>query len=331
MSARAGHANEDELAARAAWLHFIGGLTQSEVARRLDLSVAKAHRHIARAQDDGLVRIFVDVESADCALLENRLIEGYGLGYCRVAMDAPEPGPLPLRALSAVGADFIQKAIESKAHEAIAFGNGRTLSACVDALPRMRTEGVAFVSLLGGLTRSFAANPYDVIHKLAAKTGAESYLMPLPLFANSPEDREVMMAQTGVEATTDLIARASLVVIGIGDASSEGGAATALARRGADDMARLREAGARAELLGRFVSADGASMKTDLDACVTSPDLAALKGREVVAIAGGAQKTEAIEAALKTGLLTGLIVDERTARTLVDRLEDAAQAATAAE
>ena len=53
-------AGEAELAARAAWLHFVGGLTQSEVAKRLELPTTRAHRYIARAQSDGLVRVFVD-------------------------------------------------------------------------------------------------------------------------------------------------------------------------------------------------------------------------------------------------------------------------------
>ncbi|MEY9614132.1 DNA-binding transcriptional regulator LsrR (DeoR family) [Bradyrhizobium elkanii] len=40
---------EASLATRAAWLYFAAGLTQSEVADRLNIQSTKAHRLIARA------------------------------------------------------------------------------------------------------------------------------------------------------------------------------------------------------------------------------------------------------------------------------------------
>ncbi len=52
-------------------------------------------------------------------------------------------------------------------------------------MPGFETNGISFVSLLGGLTRNFAANPHDVMHLLAEKTGARAYVLPVPFFANS--------------------------------------------------------------------------------------------------------------------------------------------------
>lgn len=242
-------------------------------------------------------------------------------------MDVPESGRMPLRSLSVIGAEFIHQAVASKEHAVIGFGHGRTLSACVDALKPLKAEDVRFVSMLGGLTRSYAANPYDVIHKLADKTGAESYLMPVPLFANSIGDKKVMMTQGGIAATMKLVDQASMVVIGIGDVISKGGAASAMALRDGMSLDELRAGGARAELLGQFVQEDGTIMKTPLDLCVMAPALETLRGRDIVAIAGGQQKLGAIEAALKTGLLTGLIIDETTARRLVERWETESLAA----
>ena len=317
---------EADLAARAAWLHFVGGLTQSEVAKRLELPTTRAHRYIARAQSDGLVRVFVDVESADCIALETRLAQAYGLTLCRVAVDVPESGPLPLRALSAIGGDYLMQAVASGAHRVIGIGHGRTIAASVDAMGRVPGADVRFVSMLGGLTRSYAANPYDVIHRLAQKTSAEAYLMPAPLFANSPEDKRVMMAQRGLAATMDLIDQATLVIVGIGAVDPVGGSAST-ELDGPESVTTLREAGARAEILGQFISEDGSMISTPYDDRVIAPGLEQLRGREVVAIAGGLLKLEAIRAALQSGLLTGLIIDEVTARSLVEELGTAPAAA----
>ena len=42
------------------WLHYAGGLTQTEVARRLGVPSVKAHRMIARAVAEGVVKVTID-------------------------------------------------------------------------------------------------------------------------------------------------------------------------------------------------------------------------------------------------------------------------------
>lgn len=311
-----------DLVARAAWLHFVGGLTQSEVARRLGVPTTRAHRYIARAQSTGLVQITVNVAEASCLALEDRLRSRFCLDFCTVAMDSPEVGDLPLRALSAAGANWLRKTLMEATHPVIGIGQGRTLAAVIDALGPVETPGTSFVSLLGGLTRSFAANPYDVIHILAQRTGAEAWLMPAPLFADSVEGKEVLRAQTILAEVFERMSRASLTVVGIGDLHSGLGAATAM-QDGADVMRQIRAAGAKAEILGQFLDAEGRVLSTPLDGRVMALPLSELRGRQVVAIAGGPSKLGAIHAALNSGLLTGLIVDESTAKALDDRLPQA--------
>lgn len=308
---------DGEEAARAAWLHFVGGLTQSEVAKRLAISPTRAHRHIAKAQADGLVRVFVDVKAGSCVALETALMARFGLSRCSVAMEVPEASALPLRALSVCGADFIMQAISSGQYPVIGVGNGRTIAAAVNAIARVRATETRFVSMLGGLTRSFAANPYDVIYGLAQKTDAEAYLLPAPLYADTPADKDIMMGQSGIAATMELIDEANLAVVGIGNLDFLGGTPPASSLRNEEEARALFNSGARAEILGQFVTGDGAIMKTRHDSHVMAPALESLRGREVVAIAGGENKLQAVEAALRSGLLTGLIIDERTARGLI--------------
>src|SRR4051794_11028838 len=96
---------DDSLAVRAAWLHYVGGLTQADVARRLGLPSVKTHRLIARAVADGVVKVTIDGDIAECVELETRLAAKFGLDYCEVAPDLGEEG-LPLRTLGHAGAGF---------------------------------------------------------------------------------------------------------------------------------------------------------------------------------------------------------------------------------
>lgn len=309
--------NDDaSLASRAAWLHYAGGLTQGEIASRLNIPAIKAHRLIARAGREGLIRIFVDGAVADCVKFEEALKQRFQLDLVQVAPDLGEAG-LPLKALAFSGASYLHAVLQRDARQIVGIGHGRTLAAVVRHLPSMPTSEVKFVSLLGGLTRKFSASPFDVIHLIAERTDSEAYLMPVPLYANSAADRAVLLAQLGISAVFDLARRADLMLVGIGEARPSGSLVkTGMIRP--DEVAELERAGVAGEMLGHFFDASGNVVETELSSRSISLSPRDLRGRNIVAIAGGPSKVEGIRAALASGLLKGLITDELTARRLVD-------------
>ncbi|WP_407180822.1 sugar-binding transcriptional regulator [Bradyrhizobium sp. STM 3562] len=306
---------EASLATRAAWLYFAAGMTQSEVADRLNIQSTKAHRLIARASREGMIRVFVEGPVAECVALENTLAQRYGLAFCRVAPDLGE-GELPLKALALEGASFLRQILERGDDKVIGVGHGRTLAAVVEQLPQTPARDVQFVSLLGGLTRKFAANPFDVIHRLAERTGAEAYLLPVPVFANSVADRAILMQQYGIAEVFALARKASLLFVGIGQISRDGFLVSSGMIK-PDEVVDLKRVGACADLLGHFFSEDGRMLDIDLSARATSMSAADLKKHRIVAIAGGLAKVTALRAVLRSSMLHGLIIDEATAQALV--------------
>lgn len=305
---------DTSLAIRAAWLHYAAGLSQAAVGKRLRVSSAKAHRLVTRASQAGAVKVTIDGQVAECVVLESALAGKYGLDYCEVVPDLGEEG-LPLRALGVAGASFLRREIESGQHRRIGVGHGRTLAAIVDHLPRIDAKSVQFVSLLGGLTRNFSANPYDVIHRIAHKSGASAFVMPVPFFANTAEDREVLLAQRGVSEVFDLAVRSDLKLVGIGTAEPE----ASLVSSGMIEPSEIQDVktkGGVGELLGHFFDANGKRIKTALTARTLSISLDDVEDTKIVAIAGGKDKICAIRSVLMSGCLSGLITDERSANAL---------------
>lgn len=306
---------ELNVAVRAAWMHYAGGLTQSEVAKRLGLSSVKAHRLISKANELGLVRIYVDGDVSECVRLETILLERYNLDLCQVVPDLQE-GDLPHRALGIAGANFLRTRIESNDYEIIGIGHGRTLASVIDYLPRLDAKGTRFVSLLGGLTANFAANPHDVIHRLAYRTSGEAYVMPVPFFANSPEDREILRQQHGISKIIDLAKNADLQIVGIGTTEPMASmVADGMIKK--EEIAEVKAMGGIAELLGHFFDADGQFIESALSSRNMALDIKTFSQVNMVAIAGGLTKVEAIQSILKSGLLNGLIIDEVTAAALI--------------
>ncbi|ESZ18529.1 ERI operon repressor [Mesorhizobium sp. L48C026A00] len=305
------------MATRAAWLHYAGGLTQSEVAKRLGLTSLKAHRLITKANQEGLVKVYIDGEVSECVALEDDLSSRYGLDYCEVVPDF-DGEDLPLKALGIAGAQFLKREIERGEDTLIGVGHGRTLAACVEYLPRISAEKTRFVSLLGGLTRKFSANPHDVIHRLAERTGAEAYVMPVPMFANTVEDRTVLLGQKGISEVFDLGKAADLLIAGIGTAEREASlVATGMIEKG--EMEEIRRNGGVGELLGHFFDDAGKAVETTLSNRALALAREDISNRRIVAVAGGKVKVRAIKSVLEGRYLKGLVTDERTARKLVEQ------------
>ena len=155
------------------------------------------------------------------------------------------------------------------------------------------------------------------MHRLAEKTGARAYVMPVPFFANTVEDREVLLSQRGVDDVFRMAQDATLKIVGIGTATAD----AQLVSSGMIEPAEIEEiaaAGARGEMLGDFFDADGKIVNTTLSARTLAVGYDPERKEDIVAIAGGPDKIDAIRAVLKSGRVAGLITDERTARALLD-------------
>lgn len=312
--------SDDSLSLRAAWLAYVGGYTQEEIADRLGVSRVKAHRLIATAMQSGRVKVFVEGEPAECIALEDALMSRHGLQSCVVVPDVVDEATTEAQlfaALGTAGAQFLYRKLESSEPMTIGIGHGRTLAAVVDRLPRLPASRHQFVSLIGSLTRKSSAHHFDVISKLTERTGGECYLLPVPFIVDSVEDAEVLHGQRSVQKVLDIARGCRLAIVGIGSLDKD----AHLQHTGmltAPELAELQARGAVGEVLGQFFDAAGRLVDVDLNHRTLGVRARDLPNAQLIGIAGGVQKVPAIQAALSSGSLTGLIVDEAAARRLCE-------------
>ncbi|MBY6207528.1 MULTISPECIES: sugar-binding transcriptional regulator [Halomonas] len=309
---------EADLALRAAWLSYVGGYTQAQIAERLQVSRMKVHRLVALAHDMGAVQVFIEGSPAALLQLEDELKRLAGLEDCIVVPSPEHDAIRPEVNLGRAAAHYLKARLEAKQVSTLGLGWGRSLSEMVNCLPTLDCRGVRMVPVLGSVVHKMALNPYDVIHRLVDKTGGEGYLLPVPLFADTVDHRDVLMSQRSVQDVMAIAAQADLTMVGIGAVPDQGHSLLMeLGEINAEDAASLRKDGASAEILGRFLSRDGRELDSEINRRTLGLSLAQLRGHRIVAVAGGAQKIEATRAVLASGLLKGLITDEEVARQLV--------------
>lgn len=307
---------EGELAARAAWLYHVGGMLQAEVAAALDLSLFKVNRLIAMAAERGIVRVLVDGPIAQCVGLEHAIVARFGLSYARVVPDV-DGQDSTAQSLGMAGAAYLHAALEAGHHRIIGVGHGRTLAAVTGHLPARKADHVEFVALLGSLPSRFGAHPFEVVYTLADRTASLARLITVPLYANDSADRAVLLRQDGVHRAFETASRATLCLLGIASVADKERTDLRMQAITAADLAEVRVAGAVSEILGYYYDAQGRKLDVSLHERVIAYEPEALRGREVVAVAGGGNKRDAILSILRAEVVSGLITTEATARGLL--------------
>ncbi|MGP9795906.1 sugar-binding transcriptional regulator [Halomonas sp. 86] len=306
-------------AARAAWMSYVGGLTQDEIASQLGVSRPGVQRLLAFARQEGLVKVHIDHPISSCMTLGHTLREHFGLTFCDVVPAETVSSENATHYLGVAGAERIGKLVERSEPLTLSLGSGRSVRAAVEALDRTERPQHRFVSLVGNVARDGSANRYDAVMLLADKTGGERFLLPAPVVAESIDEKNAMLSQRLFQAIANVARTSEAAFIGVGRIDRQ---ATLfqdhfISERELDELLGLEAVG---ELLGWPLNSQGEVIDCSITRRVTSLPLEHFGKHLMVAIAGGYDKALGIHAALKGGWLKGLITDEVAARRIVERL-----------
>jgi DNA-binding transcriptional regulator LsrR (DeoR family) len=302
-------------AARAAWLHFVAGNTQQKVADSLGISRQSAQRLISLAVEAKLVRIEVIHPIARCMALAERLKVELGLRGCTVVPTDPA-APSATFGLAQEAAAQIERQLRAEAPIILSVGTGRTLSAAAAMVSPMSCPQHRIVACVGSTSIEGWATFHEVVMRLANTVRARHYPMPVPVMANSPEERRVLLDQKPVRKVIELVRAADVVFIGIGHLQDgatlfEDGFVTN------EELLALRQAGAVGEIVGWSFDAAGNFIEGLTNDRVASIPPERGTAARVVGVAMGETKTAAILGAIRGRLINSLITDERTADALI--------------
>lgn len=313
-----GRINELRLIARVAQMYHIEGKRQAEIAAILRMSQATVSRMLKRAEQESIVRTTVIPPPGTFADLETALRERFGLTEAIVIDCSEDRDGAIMARIGEAAAHFLEVTLQQD--EIIGVSSwSQTLLRMVDNIHPLRAARAKYiVQILGGMgDASVQTHATELTARLAKLTGAESRLLLVQGITSSREAKLVMLADPVVRGTMDLFGRLSLAIIGIGAVEPS----DLLARSGnvysKQELAMLNEAGAVGEISFRFFDRDGKPVETPLNERVIGISLEELrKADRVMALAGGASKTEAIAGALKLGLIDVLVTDKFTAARL---------------
>lgn len=296
--------------------------TQQEIAKRLNLSRPKVSRLLKQAREQGVVKITVEIANGNFLDQEIELEKKFGLKEVIIIdtmypEDTANSAALKLQ-LGKAGARYLQRTI--KDDEIIGVTWGTTLSAMIETMMPFQTNNVQVVQMLGGVGPPEAKeHSIDITRKLAQSIAGRSVLLQAPGIVNSPEARQILLADRRVSETLDLFPKINTAFVGIGANTTN----FVLDKENPEMPDSVREEIFNSDAIGdvglNFFDNNGQPVKTSFDELFIGMTIDDIKKVEtVVGIAGGEEKYQAILAALKGGLINVLITDYQTAVNLIN-------------
>lgn len=308
--------DEHELLARIAHLSYIEGRTQEEIAHEFALSRPKVQRLLERARILGVVDINVQGPPGLNLELESELRTTFLLSDAIVSAGRPSTD-LRREAVARSAATYLDRRLGNET--VVAVSHGRDTGALPHFFRPSQRRRCTFVSAMGGSPRvDTPTNPNDICRALAQKCGGRAESLYAPAYVESSQMRDRLLEQDAVAQTLAVAARADIALVGIGGTDDD----CTMVRSGClslAEMARLREQGAVGDVLGNYVDLQGnliASPHRDRLIALSVEDLSRIQ--TVVAVVSDPAKHLAILGALRAHVIDVLVVDEDTARAVLD-------------
>jgi DNA-binding transcriptional regulator LsrR (DeoR family) len=305
----------DRLRGRAAWLYFVEGRTQGEIADILGVNRVAVVRLIAEARRRDEVRISITAPLADLVGIERALERRFDIGRVIVA-PVSDPAADPVKVIAAAAGNYISAAMRPGL--TVGVGWGRTLYTSLSFIAGRSLENFRVVSLLGGLAAARRFNPAEFAWQFAEQFQGEGYLIPAPALVDSPETKHALLEHCGLAEVFQMADHLDVMLLSVGaietvTTSYRMGHLSEADRRG------LIEAGAVGDILYHFIDENGQVIDHQVNRRVMAVDLDRLKRTpERVLVSGGPEKVRALRGAIKALSPTVFITDQLTAQSLLE-------------
>jgi DNA-binding transcriptional regulator LsrR (DeoR family) len=301
---------------RIAWMYYVEGLTQNEIAEKLDIGRVTVVRNINEALKQREVKIWIEGDIAECLDLEKQLRQTFGLEEAVVVPEPSNPANIA-RSIGVAAGMYITDRLHSDM--SIGVGWGTTLHDALQTLAPKDVENLKVVSLMGGILQARHYNPSEFAWQFARITDADCYLLPAPALVDSPATRTALIERCGLADVFKRAERLDMAVMSVGYIAA-GSSTFKVNLVSESERAELVRMGAVGDVLCHFYDREGNLVDHSVNDRVMSIPIPTLRKvpRRVIA-SGGAEKVEALLGAMKLINCNALITTEATAQELLIR------------
>ncbi|MCD4548988.1 MULTISPECIES: sugar-binding transcriptional regulator [unclassified Schaalia] len=300
-------------------MYYLQGQTMETIARHLGISRSSVSRLLSHARDTGLVRISVPPSPSIRGTLAGQISNLFAVNTSVVPVHDVHTEINRLHNVALVAAERLIDLMEPGATLGIAWGN--TTSEITRCLPHVHFPGSTVVQLNGAATATESGVPYAdaIISRAATSLGARMVHFPVPAFFDYASTKEAMWRERAITSVLKTIDQCTVALFGVGSMSARlpshvyaGGFLEP------EEIAAAQADGLVGDVCTVLLREDG-STDHELNQRASGPTPDTLKKipKRLCAVAG-ASKALPLLAALRSGVVTDLVLDDGAARELLD-------------
>jgi DNA-binding transcriptional regulator LsrR (DeoR family) len=310
--------SEIVLAARVARHYYVEGVSKVDIAGRLGISRFRVARLLDAARACGMVRIEIGLPGGVLdADLSAKLCSAFGLRQAFVFnFPDDEPALLRHRLGEATGHALMDLLTPT---DVLGLSWSRTLSGITAALTEF--PPCPIVQLTGAVPPPDGRDLLHLVHSVAGIGGGPAHVFYAPMIVDDAPTATALRHQRDVAGAFALVPSVTVAAVAIGRWAP--GQSTIYEAITPEERDALAELGVCAELAGVFIGQDGKPVTTPIDnRMIVTP--APVLGRIpfVLAVAWGVSKRPAVAAAIRGGLVHGLVTHASLAQALLSQAGD---------
>lgn len=301
-------------------MYYLQGETMDTIARQLGTSRSTVSRLLKQARETGIVNITVTNPSNPHSNIARKLERAFNVKTHIVTLKTGVSEHYRLRQVARTAGQLISQMITDNMIIGVSWG--ATVDAIVQHLTPKEVTGTRVVQMNGAANPETSGIPYvgTIISRFAEAFGSSVTHFPVPAFFDYTANREAMWRERSVKNVLEVQQRINLAIFGVG--SPIGALPSHIYRAGyvdERDLLQLRKDNVVGDVSTVFLREDGSWKDIPMNARASGMNPSELQKIpcRVCAVAG-VSKAKALLGALRTGAITELVVDDQTARAVIE-------------
>ncbi|KHD44842.1 sugar-binding transcriptional regulator [Streptococcus hongkongensis] len=301
------------LIAKIAYMHHVKEKSQTQISKEMGIYRTTVCRMLAKAKEEGIVQVTLKGYDTELFALEEYVKEKYLLENIEIIANSPEDDDtLLLQKMGKAAAEIVRNLIEDG--DRIGLSWGSSLSAMIDHFEAKVTNDVVVLPLGGGPSHVNAhLHVNSLIYRLAKDLKAKSVFINEKVIQENTVAVEAFKSSGYYKNTLQKWSHLNMAIVGIGGELDKNETSQWRDLLTDKDYKNLQEEQAIGEVSYRFYNKKGikvCSSLQDRTIGITIEQLTMVP--KTIAIARGAEKTQALLAALRAGFMNYLITDRET-------------------
>jgi DNA-binding transcriptional regulator LsrR (DeoR family) len=308
-----------ELLASVAELYYVQTLTQANIANRLKFSRSKVSRLLTEARENGIVEVSIHHPLQRAIELEKRITERYHLKRALISKSGNQTLNQMLRSLGRLGANYLNEKLVDGSILGIGWGTA-VYEVAQSLRPRILND-FRVVQIIGSI--GFGDPTIDgpeVARSFAVNFSGSYHILNSPVIVQDRVTRDSLLNERNIQAVISMANKADYILAGIANSKPE---RSGLVRAGyllEEELNTINErSGAVGDICAVLFNQDGEYNGIDFNKRVVGISLDQIKSTpaEVIGVAGGEEKADAILGALRGKLINTLITDDKAAEIVL--------------